>query len=186
MSIFGKLTEKYPQLPTLLANTAASKVIQLVKKRVLDPVFAHERTIQSVQAWPRSVQKMAEWAMYLLSGTVRTMPDRVNPIAIVLQEALAESLTQVGMKIEDINAIPMVERIEIIDVTMPRVRPLLIGSAADDYQFQRGLNTIFGTIDDWVKFLDEAVNSVSRVREKTQAHREARKARGWRRFLWWK
>lgn len=181
MSIVGKLIERYPKLPTLLANTAVSKVIQLIKNKALDPFFEHEQTVQRIQSWPQSIQKVAEWVPYFLSGVVRTMPAQEHPVGIVLQEALAETLTQIGIKVDEIS---MADRMEIIDMTMPSIRTKLIGTARTDYRFRDRVDTISGTAHDWNKVIQEADNFVSRISEKTQAHREARKAHGWGRFIW--
>lgn len=181
MAIIDKIVERYPDLPTFLANTVASKVIQLIKNKTVDPAFSRERVVQEIQSWPQSVQKTAEWVLHTLSGAVRTLPDQEHPVGIILQEALAETLTQVSIKVNEISA---AERTEIIDMAMPIVRDRLIGSVRSDYWFRDRLDAIFGTSQDWDVILDEAVNSVSRFDEKTQTHRAARKARGWGRFLW--
>ena len=179
-NIFGKLIDRYPRLPALLANTSASKLIQLIKDKAIDPILGQEQAIHKIQSWSTPVKKTAEWALYLLSGTVRTMPEPGHPVAIMLQEALAESLTQVGIKI---NEISNTERMEIIVSTLPIIRGELIGAAGKDHSFRDRMDTIIGTAHDWDKLIDEADNYVSHISQKTQAHRAARKARGWRRFV---
>lgn len=179
-NIFGKLIDRYPSLPALLANTSASKLIQLVKKNALDPAFGHEQVVQNIQSWPTPMKKSAEWILYTLSGVVRTMPEPGHPVAIALQEAFAESLTQIGIKIEEI---PVAEQTAVIDAVMPVIRAQLVDTIKKDHPFRDRVDAITGTAQDWDKVIQEADDFVSRVNEKTRSHREARKARGWRRFL---
>lgn len=180
-NIVGKTIERYPKLPALLANVAVGKVIQLIKDKAIDPALDHEQMVQKIQSWPKPVKKAAEWILYTLSGAVRTMPEQQHPIAIVLQEALAEALTQTGIKVDEIS---IADRKEIINATIPIVRSEVIGAVKKDHQFRERLDAILGTAHDWDKIFQEADDFISHVSEKTQAHRAARKARGWRRFLW--
>lgn len=180
MSIIGKLNERYPKWPTFLANTAASKITQLVKKKVLDPAFANEQIAGKIQSWPPAVKKTAEWILYLLSSVVRTMPNQEHPVAGMLKEALEDTLTQAGIKINDV---PEAEQAKIINTAMPVIHDQLVEAVKEDHQFREWLSAVLGTVQDWDKIIHEAENSVSCLNEKTQTHREARKARGWRRFL---
>ncbi|OGM97633.1 MAG: hypothetical protein A2735_03440 [Candidatus Yanofskybacteria bacterium RIFCSPHIGHO2_01_FULL_41_21] len=176
-----ELIGRYPRLPVLLANTSASKMIQLIKDKAIDPVFDDGRMIQKIHSWPQPAKGVAEWVMYFLSGSVRTVPQSNHPVVLVFQEALAESLTQVGIKFNEIST---AERKEVIDLMTPIARSRIAGAVEDDHNFKVRLNTILGSAIDWTEIIQEADNSISRFSEKTQAHREARKASGWRRFLW--
>ncbi|MDP4001643.1 MAG: hypothetical protein Q8P69_01185 [bacterium] len=180
-NVFEKLVERYPRLPALIANTSASKLIQLIKDKAIDPIFDDGRTIRKIYSWPQPAKGVAEWVMYILSGAFRTMPQPGHPVAIAFQEALAESLTQVGIKINEIST---ADRTEIIDATMPAIRAKLISAVGEDHQLKVRLNTILGGTIDWVEIIQGGNEVLFGIHEKTQAHREARRARGWRRFLW--
>ncbi|GEM_PF-3673923 len=179
--VIRSFIERYPRLPVLLANTLASKIIQIVKNRAIDPVFDDGRVIQKIHSWPQPAKGVAEWVMYILSGAFRTMPQPGHPVAIAFQEALAESLTQVGIKINEIST---ADRMEIIDATMPAVRAKLVSAVGEDHQFKVRLNTILGGAIDWVEIIQGGNKVIFGISEKTKAHREARRARGWGRFLW--
>ncbi len=160
--MIGKLVDRYPRLPTLLANISSSKLIQLIKDNAIDPALDHEQTVQKIQSWSPSVKRAAEWALYLLSGAIRTMPEPEHPIAIALQEALAESLTQVGIKVNEIPAISVIERREIIDAAMPLVRSQLAQETVKDSGFKQALVAIGGGAKE---FTAEAGSRMSRYRE---------------------
>lgn len=180
-NVMERLVERYPRLPALLANTSASKLIQLIKDKAIDPVFDHNQTVWKIQSWPPLLKKTAEWVPYFLSGWVRTMPEPNHPVAIAIQEALAESLTQVGIKVSEIST---ADRLEIIDMTMPIVRGKLADAVKEDGEFRDRLETILGSVHDWNEVIKGGENFLSHVNEKTQAHRQARLAHGRRRFLW--
>ncbi|MFH1235493.1 MAG: hypothetical protein V1685_00965 [Parcubacteria group bacterium] len=183
MSVVGNLIKHYPRLPALFANIMVSKVIQLIKTRALEPIINHSSAVRHIQDLPKSLQKGAEWIFYFLSGAIRTMPERGTVMGIIAQEALAESLTQTGIKINELSAREYGEYIEVIDASQPVVHAELVGAVKKDRQFRDCLDAIFGTTHDWKEVLREADDFVSRVDKQTQAHREARRARSWWRRL---
>jgi len=181
MTIAERLTKLHPRLPVLLANTMASKVIQIIKNRIIDPALADPRRVQRIQSWSPKTKLTAEWFMYVLSGAVRTMSKSAHPVRRILQEALAESLTQVGIKITEISS---ADQFEIIDATMPLLQDRFFVHARTDSQLRDRLDSIFGSAYDWAKIFGSAEQLLSDVNQKTKDHRQSRKARGWRRFLW--
>lgn len=181
LNMFEKLVERYPRLPVLLANTSASKLIQLIKDKAIDPVFENKGATQKIQSASPLTNKTVEWVMYFLSGWVRTMPEPAHPVAIAIQEALAESLTQVGIKVNEIST---ADRMEIIDAVMPAIQEELVEKVKNDHWFMDRVDAITGSAHDWNMVFQDANDAISLIREKTQTHRTARKARGWRRFLW--
>jgi len=183
MSVIRELTDKYPRLPALFANIMVSKVIQVFKDRALEPVFERPSVAKRIQDLPQSLQKGAEWVFYFLSGAIRTMPERGTVMGIIAQEALAESLTQTGIKINELSAREYEKYLEVIDISQPIVHAELVGATKKDHQFRERLDSIFGSAHDWKEILRKANDFVSRVDKQTQVHREARKANGWRRLL---
>lgn len=167
-NIIGKLIDRYPRLPAVLANTSASKLIQLIKKNALDPALGHERVVQKIQSWPTAIKKMAEWVLYFLSGTVRTMPEPNHPVAMALQEALAESLTQVGIKVNEISAMSPVERREIIEAVLPLVKDQLVQEERKDSGFKKAIMVIGGGAK---QFTAEAGSRMSKYRNKLRDKR---------------
>jgi len=183
MPLVGNLIKRYPRLPALFANTMTSKVIQIIKTRALEPVFERPSVVRRILNLPKSLQMGAEWVLYFLSGAIRTMPERDTVMGIIAKEALAESLTQTGIKINELSAREYAECLEVIDISQPLVHAKLVGAVKKDHQFREHLDSILGTAQDWRGIIQEADDFVSHVDKQTQVHREARKARGWRRFL---
>lgn len=179
-TLIGNLVEQHPKLPIFLANTVAGKIIHMIDRGIVSPVFSREKTVQEIQSWPKSVKMTAEWVLYLLGGAIRTMPDKKHPIAIIMQEALVETLTHAGMKIAEI---PEKEQEEIITMALPEMRHELTEKIKTDHKFRDLLGSIFGTSKEWNTALQEANGFLSQTSEKTKARREARKTRGWRRFF---
>ena len=167
-NMFEKLVERYPRLPVLLANTSASKLIQLIKDKAIDPVFDHNQTIWRIQSWPPFLKKIAEWVPYFLSGAVRTMPEPGHPVTIALQEALAESLTQVGMKVNEISAMTPIERKELIDAVLPLVKDQLVQEERKDSGFKKALLAIGAGAKE---FTTEAGSRMSKYRDKLRDKR---------------
>jgi len=161
-NMIGRLIDRYPRLPYLLANISSSKLIQLIKDNAIEPVLSREQTVQKIQSLPRSAKVVTEWVLYLLSGAVRTMPEPGHPITVALQEALAESLTLVGIKVNEISTIPIVEQREIIDAALPLVRVRLAQEAREDSGFRRTIKAIGGGAK---KFTVEAGNLMSGYRK---------------------
>lgn len=174
------LVEQHPKLPIFLANTVAGKIIHMIDRKIISPVFSREKTVQEIQSWPKSVKITAEWILYLLGGAVRTLPDKKHPVAIMMQEALVETLTHTGMKIAEI---PEKEREEIMSLALPEMRRELTEKVKTDHKFRNALSAIFGTSKEWNSVLQETNGYLSQKSREIEAHREARKARGWRRFF---
>ncbi len=179
-NLLGKTLERHPKLPVLLANTVVGKIIHLIEGKVVDPIFDHEKTIQAFQSWSNPAKKTAEWVFYLLSGVVRTIPDQQNPLRIVMQESLAETLTQVGIKITEM---PKIEQIEAMNIALPAVRQELVKTIKENHKFRDALSSIFGTPQVWNSAIEATSRYLSQKREEVEAHRQARQARGWRRFF---
>ena len=185
MAVIRKLTQRYPKLPALFANTMVSKVIQIIKDRALEPALDHPSIAKHIQNLPQSLQKMAEWVCYFLSGAVRTMPERGTVLGIIVQEALAESMTHVGIKINELSVGEYGQySAQIVDVSLPMVRGRLTRAVKEDSMFRNALLSFFGTATQWSTIIQDASGVVSQIDEQTKAHRDARKAGGWLRFFW--
>lgn len=178
--IVGKTIERYPKLPVLLANTAVGKIVERIENGIISPTFNDRKTIQNIQSWPKSVRITAEWILYLLGGAIRTMPDKKNPVAIMMQEALVETLTHTGMKIAEISE---KEQKEIMSLAFPEIRRELTKNIKIDHKFRDALGAIFGKSQEWNNILQEADDFLSQKSEEIKTHSQARKARGWRRFF---
>lgn len=161
-NMIGKLIDRYPKLPALLAETSASKLIQLIKKNVLDPALGNEQVVQKIQSWPTAIKKTAEWVPYFLSSMVRIMPEPSHPVAIMLQATLAESLTQVGMKANEIAAMSPAERREIIEAVLPLVKDQLVQEERKDSGFKKALLVIGAGAKE---FTTEAGSRMSKYRK---------------------
>ena len=179
-NVVAGVIEKHPKLLVLLANTAVGKIIHLIDSGVIGPIFNREKTIQEVQSWPKSVKMSVEWMLYLLGGAIRTMPDKKNPVAIMMQEALVETITHTGMKIADI---PEAEQTEIMVSALPLMRRELSEKIANDRKFRDLLGSILGTTQEWNNALQSANGFLSQKSEEIETHRQTRKTRGWRRLL---
>lgn len=179
-NLIGKTLARYPKLPVLMANTAVGKVIHLIEGKIVNPIFDREQTIRAFQSWSNPAKKTAEWVFYLLSGIVRTMPDQQNPFRIVMQEALAETLTQVGIKITDM---PKIEQMEVINVALPAVRQELARNIKENHRFRNTLSSIFGTPQVWNSALETTNRFLYQKNIEIEIHRQTRKARGWKRFF---
>lgn len=178
--IIGKTIERYPKLPVLLANTAVGKIVERIENGIISPIFNDKKTIQNIQSWPKSTRTIAEWVLYLLGGAIRTMPDKKNPVTIMMQEALVETLTHTGIKIAEITD---GEQTEIMALAIPSMRQELTQKIGNDHRFKNLLGSIFGTSNEWNAALWEANGYLSQKSGEIEAHRKARKARGWRRFF---
>ena len=108
------------------------------------------------------------------------MPDKKNPVAIMMQEALVETITHTGMKIADI---PEAEQTEIMVSALPLMRRELSEKIANDRKFRDLLGSILGTTQEWDNALQSANGFLFQKSEEIETHRQTRKARGWRRFL---
>lgn len=179
-NLIGKTLEQYPKLPILLANTAVGKIIHIIEGQIVNPVFNREQTIRAFQSWPNPAKKTAEWVFYLLSGAVRTIPDQKNPLNIVMQEALAETLTQIGIKITEM---PKIEQAEIMTVALPVVRQKMAKSIKTNDKRRNTLSSILGTPQVWNNALEATDRYFHQKNVEIEMHRQARKNRGWRRFF---
>lgn len=178
--VIKRFVERNPRLPALVANTLAGKLIQIIKNKALDPTFGNGNMNHRIKLWSEPAKGVAEWVFYSLSGAVRTMPEPKHPVAIALQAALAETLTEVGIKINEISA---TDRMEVIDMAMPVVHGKLADAVKEDGELRDRISIIFGSEIEWENIISDGEGYLSYVREKTQFLREARRARGWRRFL---
>ncbi|MBP9822279.1 MAG: hypothetical protein KBC81_02460 [Candidatus Pacebacteria bacterium] len=183
MAVLGNWREKYPQLPTLLANTVASKVIQIIKKDFLDLGFSSPGVAKKIKSWPKSMQQVAEWVFHILSGAVRSTPQRTHPVAIIIQESFADSLTQCGVKINEISSEDHEEMEEIVNEALPVVRSNFQKTAKEDRDFRETTDTILGTKSDWNILLRDANEYVLRAKNLIEEKRAARRLRGFRRFV---
>ncbi|HZZ99401.1 MAG TPA: hypothetical protein VFK07_01695 [Candidatus Paceibacterota bacterium] len=175
------------ELQKLVANTAASKVIQFIKDRAIDPVFDRDQTLQTIQSWPTPLKITAEWVLHLLSGAARTLPDPQNPVYSMLKESLTESMTQMGIKVNEISG--GAQR-KIIEEAIPSVRTEIVGQIRRDEKLQHLLRSVLGNAYDWDQVLQEANNNINKINESItnfrdgiRKHRETRKSRGSRRFV---
>jgi len=178
-----KLVVRYPRLPILFANAMVSKVTEIIKNRALGSAFDHPSMVRHVQDLPLSLEKVAGWVLYFLRGAIMTMPERGTVMGIIAQEALAESLIQVGVKVNELSVREYGKYLEVIDASQPIVHAKLVCAIKKDYRSKDRLDALLGATHDWKEIVRKAEDLVSRVDEKTKAHREARRANGWRRFL---
>ena len=79
MADIKEVLAKHPKLPVLLANTAVGKIIHMIDREVVSPIFNREKTVQTIQSWPKSLKITVEWILYLAGGAIRTLPDKKNP-----------------------------------------------------------------------------------------------------------
>lgn len=183
MAILKDWRKDYPQLPTFLANTVASKVIQLIKNHVVDPGFASPGVAKKIKSWPKTVREVAEWMFHFLSGATRSLPQQTHPIAIIIQQSFADSLTQCGIKVSEISADDHPAMEEVINEALPMIRSNFQKTGKEDRQFRETTDTILGTKTDWGDLLRDANEHVLRAKNLIQEKAAARRRRGWKRFL---
>lgn len=177
---FTQILEHNPKLPTLLANIAVGKIIHSIDSKMIDPFFDQESIARRVGTWPNSIKKTVEWSLHLLSGIVRTLPEKHSPVSIIIREALAETLTHSGIKISEI---PETEQQEIMTLTLPVMRRELANKVSCDHKLRNLFGSIVGTTQEWNNIIQEADNFLSQKRREIETHRQIRKNRGWRRFF---
>ncbi len=173
--------DQHPKLPVFVANIAVSKIIQLIKAEALEPLFNDERVTQGIQSLPGSLKTVAEWIPYVLSGTVRTVADSNTPVGILLGEAVAESLNLIGVKVHEISS---VERHMILEASASEIKHQLADQVGrEGHGFWDRVTEITGNKYDWNTLLNQTETAIDRGRENVRVRRDARKARGLRRFL---
>lgn len=178
----GTMLEDHPHVPILFANTLVSKVIQFIKSHVVDPILLTPAVADRIQSMPKGYQTAAEWIFHALSGVIRSMPEQNTVFGILFHEALAESLTQTGI---GINELSNQDRMTITEAALPYMRVKFKHAIQRDSVFQQKLTSFFGTAEHWHNTLMEVDGFLSDSAHIIEARRAARKTRGFRRWLPW-